>query len=401
MKILAVNAGSSSLKANFYSLEPHESNGRPVPPLWRARADWSGSQKAEIRVETATGESTSTPCGALAPRDILRCVLESLWRGPAKVVTQPGEIEVVGHRIVHGGDRFRESVRITGEVRSEIARLIELAPSHNRMELAGVEAVESVLGASAPQIAVFDTAFHSTLAPEVFVYPGPYEWLEQGIRRYGFHGISHHYCSQQASRMLARGLKSLRLICCHLGSGCSLAAVREGNCVNTTMGFTPLDGLMMATRSGAVDPGILLHLLKRGHSAADLDRVLNEGSGLLGVSGVSPDMREILAAREDANPRAQLAFDLYVHRLRFYIAAMLPSLGGLDALVFTGGVGENSSAVREAVCQGLAFLGVFLNRHRNATVREDADISDAESRIRVLVIKAQEEWEIATECLRF
>jgi acetate kinase len=251
------------------------------------------------------------------------------------------------------------------------------------------------------QFAVFDTAFHRSLPPAAFVYPGPYAWLEQGIRRYGFHGISHHYTAQRTATILGRDLESLRLISCHLGNGCSLAAIRDGLCVDTTMGFTPLDGLMMGTRSGSVDPGILLHLLRRGGCSVDqLDSMLNHESGLLGVSGISADMRQILAAMQDGNPRAQLAFDAYVHSVKSHIGALLPSLHGLDALVFTAGIGENCAPVRSGVCQGWEVLGLKLDTDKNVQVRVDGDISRSESAVRILVIRAQEEWAMATECFR-
>jgi acetate kinase len=231
------------------------------------------------------------------------------------------------------------------------------------------------------------------------IYPGPYEWWEQEIRRYGFHGVSHQYCTARAAEMLGRDMKDLRLVTCHLGNGCSLAAVRGGRSVNTTMGFTPLAGLMMGSRSGSVDPGVLLHLLRLPNYTVDeLDRLLNQKSGLEGISGVSSDMRDILAAMAQGNPRAQLAFDTYVHSLRSHIGAMIASLGGLDALVFTAGVGEHAAPVRAAACEAFAFLGLKLDLEKNAQSRLDWDIAAADSTVRVLVIHTEEDWEIAREC---
>jgi acetate kinase len=297
----------------------------------------------------------------------------------AELKSVPGPVEVVGHRIVHGGRAYRESTRITPEARAAIAQQAELAPAHNRLELEAIEAVDRVFGSDLPQVAVFDTAFHSTLEPPAFVYPGPYEWLDQGIRRFGFHGISHQYASRQAAHLLGRDLNSLRLITCHLGNGASLAAVRGGRSIDTTMGFTPLEGIMMGTRSGSIDPGIIIYLIRhRGYTADQLDRILNQESGLRGVSGLTGDMREILKHIAQGNERAQLAFDVYVHRLCRGIGAMLGSLGGLDALVFTGGIGENCAPLRERVAKQFEFLG----------------------KIPILVIKAQEDWEIARECHR-
>jgi acetate kinase len=283
-------------------------------------------------------------------------------------------------------------------VKETIARLAELAPAHNPASLEGIEAIERILGAVA-QVAVFDTAFHAQMPEMAAVYPGPYEWLEQGIRRYGFHGISHQYCAARAAEILDRDLKDLRLVTCHLGNGCSLAAIRGGRSVNTTMGFTPLEGLMMGSRSGSIDPGLLLHLLRQPNYSVDrLDRILNQESGLEGISGISSDLREILAAMTQGNARAQLAFDAYVHSLRSHIGAMLASLGGLDALAFTAGIGEHAASVRAAACEAFAFLGLKLDLDKNAQSRADWDIAAPDSTVRVLVIRTQEDWEIAREC---
>jgi acetate kinase len=378
MKILVINGGSSSFKCWF-----HDVAGETLPieapqPLWERHVDWSSG--ADIRA-------------------LLEPVLESLWSGPGKVINAPGEIGVVGHRIVHGGQQYREPTLLTPEVRAAIARQVEFAPAHNRFELEAIAAVDQVLGAGVRQIAVFDTGFHATLPPAAYVYPGPYQWLEQGIRRFGFHGINDQYVSRRAAEMLGRELQSLRLIVLHLGNGASLTAVRAGKSVDSTMGFTPLEGLMMGTRSGSVDPGILIYLLRHGgHTAAQVDRVLNQESGLLGLSGISGDMREILAAVAAGSQRAQLAFDVYAHRLTRETGAMAAVLGGVDALVFTGGVGENTPLLREVLSKQLAFLGLRLDAEKNAAPHPDQDIAAADSVVRALVIRAGEEWEIARAC---
>ncbi len=336
-----------------------------------------------------------------APVAVLEPVLELLWKGDAKVVGGPSDIDVVGHRIVHGGPKFRESTALTADVRSAIAQQVEFAPAHNRFELEAIEAIDHVLGTGVPQIACFDTGFHSTLEPAAYVYPGPYAWMEQGIRRYGFHGISHQYASARASEMLGGDPQALRLIVCHLGNGASLAAVRGGKSVDTTMGFTPIEGLMMGTRCGSIDPGILVFLIRhRGYTAEQLDDILNRESGLYGVSGVSADMREVLRAMQNRNERAQLAFDVYAHRLVRGVGAMLAVLGGMDVLIFTGGVGENVPQVREIVCEQLAFVGLKLDAGKNKEPKLDVDIAEGSSTVRVLVIRAEEEWEIARECHR-
>jgi acetate kinase len=331
MRILAVNGGSSSVKLRMDKIVAEQSE--PMTPLWQANIE--GHEKLE---------------------STLRSV--------------PGPIDAVSHRIVHGGE-LRQTTRITPQVREAIAQEAEIAPAHNKFELHAIDTSQSVFGADVPQVAVFDTSFHATLEPPAYVYPGPYEWLEQGIRRYGFHGLSHQYSSRRAAELL--GSDSLRLIVCHLGNGASLCAIRDGKSVDTTMGFTPLEGLMMGTRSGSIDPAIVIYLIRhRGYSADQLDKILNQKSGLLGVSGISGDMRDIL---NSSDPRAKLAFDIYAHRLCREIGAMAGVLGGADAIVFTGGIGENCPPLREIVAKRFAFLHV-----------------------KILVVHAEEEWEMVREC---
>jgi len=349
MKILVVNAGSSSLKCWYHDLSnDHGSDALDAPPpqpLWSKHVDWD--EKTDIEA-------------------VFNSVLQTL----------PGPVELAGHRIVHGG-RFRGATILTAEVRAAIAEETAIAPAHNRIALKAVDILQRRFGAELKQIAVFDTGFHATLPPEAYVYPGPYAWVEAGIRRYGFHGINHGYVARRAAQLLGGNPASLRIITCHLGSGASLAAVHGGKSIDTTMGFTPLEGLMMGSRSGSIDPGILIYLLRQHNYTADqLEEILYKQSGLLGVSGISPDMREILAAIDRGDPRAQLAFDVYLHRLVREIGAMLAVLGGADALVFTGGVGEHCAPLRDRVAQQLKFL----------------------PHLRVLVIPAEEEWEIARQC---
>lgn len=367
MRVLVLNAGSSSLKIRVEQVAAAMPSV-PPPPLWKADLKWGAHDD-----------------------------FEAVLRG----IPELGRIQAAGHRIVHGGERFRQSTLITPEVRESIGRLAEFAPEHNRIELAGIDAVERVLGPEIPQIAVFDTAFHATLEPRAYVYPGPYDWIERGIRRFGFHGISNQYVSRRAAEILGRGLASLRLVVCHLGNGCSVTAIREGRSIDTTMGFTPLDGVMMGSRSGSVDPGILIALVRDdGYSADRLDHLLNEQAGLQGLSGVSSDMREVLAAMAAGNERARLAFEVYCHRIVRESGAMIASVGGVDALVFTAGVGENCAPLRELVCRQLEFLGLRLNAAANASSPIDADIAEAGSTVRVLVVHTEEDWEIARECRR-
>ena len=306
----------------------------------------------------------------------------------------------MGHRVVHGGPRFQDSLLITNEVYSALAGLAQFAPLHIQSELEGMKIAAGLLG-DVPQFAVFDTGFHSHMPAVAQTYPGPYEWFESGIRRYGFHGINHQYCATRAAQLIEKDLNSLKIVSCHLGNGCSVTGIKAGRSVNTTMGFTPLDGLMMGTRSGSVDPGILIFLMRqRGLNADQIDEMLNKKSGLLGISGLSADMRDVLAGMHSGNERAKLAFELYVHSLRTAIAGMAAALEGLDVLVFTAGVGENSAEVRAATCKGLEFLGVTMDLNRNEESLLDRDISSPDSRARVLVIRAAEDWAIAADCWR-
>ncbi len=400
MRILVFNAGSSSLKSCLYELRDTSLPEEPQRPLWELRVDWSRPEgQAEIVVSTAVGAVLKRLVGVRQLREEFVSAIETLWSRATRVVADRSKIDVVGHRVVHGGETFRESTRITPQVAETIERLSVFAPAHNPIEFDIIETMEGVLGREVPQVAVFDTAFHSSLPPAAYVYPGPYEWLEHGIRRYGFHGINHQYCARRTAQILNRDLESLRLITCHLGNGCSLAAIRDGQSVDTTMGFTPLEGLMMGSRSGSVDPGILVHLMREsGYSPDRLDQVLNRESGLLGISGVSSDMRQVLAAMAEGNPRAKLAFDVFVHRLRSCLGAMLAALGGLDALIFTAGIGENSPLVRAAACTTFGFLGLELDPEKNAQSPFDQDIATADSTVRVLILRAQEDWAIAREC---
>jgi acetate kinase len=397
MKILVLNSGSSSQKTALFELEPHPSSGA-VPPLWEGKLDWDG-KKETLTLRNWGGKKVRAEAELSSEgRDAsVKKLLKNLWSGPAAVLNNPSEVHAVGHRIVHGGPRLTEPATITAEVRQAIAEVSSIAPLHNQAGLEGID-LAARLFPEAPQIAVFDTGFHRTLPLEATVYPGPYAWYEKGIRRYGFHGINHEYCAHRAAQMLQRDLASLKIVTCHLGNGCSLAAIDSGKSVDTTMGFTPLEGLMMGTRSGSVDPGILTHLVRNGENQQDLDNILNHRSGLLGISGLSSDMRDIIAARNQGNERASLAFDIFIHRLCSGIAAMAASLGGLDALVFTAGIGENSPDVRLAACDKLGFLGLQLNGTRNAAAQPDSEISPAASSVRVLVVRAQEDWAIAREC---
>jgi acetate kinase len=318
----------------------------------------------------------------------------------AAAIRGMAEVEAVGHRVVHGGPRYPASVRIDSEVVTYLATIADLAPLHIPAALACIETVGSLLPAL-QAVACFDTAFHSTMPAAASTYAIPAEWREQfGIRRYGFHGFSHAYSARRAAELLGRSESELRVVTCHLGAGASLAAVVGGRSVDTTMGFTPLEGLVMATRSGSVDPGMLLWLQRHaGITESEMTDALDRRSGIYGLAGTS-DMRVVLKKASAGDETAQLAFDVYVHRLRACIASMAAAMGGLDALVFSGGVGEHASAVRAAAVSGLRFLGVELDSALNAEVAEDADISANGSTCRTLVIRAREDVEVAREVRR-
>jgi acetate kinase len=393
VKILVLNAGSSTLKFSVIETEGERVVGAGV-------ADWA-SQPARLIVQRPGAADPVANLDLQHHRDAARRVVEELTRGTPPIVGSMQEIAAVGHRVVHGGERYTTAVLITPEVKAAIAGLAELAPLHNPANLEGITAAEAALP-GVPQVAAFDTAFHATMPPACRFYPLPYAWsTDWGLRRYGFHGLSHAYCAARAGEMLGRPPAGLKLVICHLGNGCSVSAVRDGMCVDTSMGFTPLEGLMMGTRSGSVDAGLLIHVLRhKGVTVEQIDRVLNHESGLLGVSGVSSDMRQVLAAARSGHERARLALDLYAHRIRQTVGAMTATLGGIDALVFTAGVGEHAADVRDMVCRGLSCLGLELDAQANAAARPDADVAAVGSRARILVIGTREDVMIVRETVR-
>ncbi len=326
----------------------------------------------------------------------LKKLLQTLHDGPTKVIESLNDVKCIGHRVVHGGSLFLKPVLIDESVKEEIKKLIPLAPLHNSVNLEGIELMERLFP-GVPQIAVFDTAFHLTMSEVVKTYPIPFKWKEKGIQRYGFHGISHQYCAERVQKLFLTDGRScgFKMINCHLGNGSSLCAIQDGKSVDTTMGMTPMEGLMMGTRSGSIDPGIMLYLLREEHfSHQDLDELLNFESGLKGICGLS-DMREI-KARDDFP--AKLALDMFVYRLKYYIGALAATLNGLDLLCFTGGIGENDAAIRERVCEGLGYSGINLDKQKNRNCAGDQEISVIDSKVKVVVVDTQEEWMIARAC---
>lgn len=396
MNILVLNAGSSSHKGHLYALGDSRPQdlADPIEPLWQAQIDWQ--QSPPLLIATGAGKTVRVDLDSNDRAEAVIRMLNTLHQGKAAVLSKLGEIDAVGHRVVHGGSDYQKSVWVDEGVKGAIANLIPLAPSHNRANLEGIQIIEQLLG-NIPQYAVFDTAFHSTIPEVAALYPVPQHWTSQGIRRYGFHGISHQYCAHRAAQLLDSP-SDLRLVTAHLGNGCSLAAVCNGRCIDTTMGFTPMEGLMMGTRSGSIDPGILIYLMReKGYTYEQLDHQLNKESGLKAVSGLSGNMRELKPAIDEGSAQAKLAVDMYMHRLSASIAAMAASLKGLDAIVFTGGVGANTPLVRNGVCDSLAFLGIELFEKGELKGERDRLISSKKSKVSVLVIHTQEEWQIAKE----
>jgi len=389
-KILVCNAGSSSFKFSLCEAQEEVllADGgidwirKPTQLVFR-RID-----QPEIRQELKLEKHA----------DAAAWILEDLQAGPSPALHSREDLLAVGHRVVHGGERYDCAVLITPEVKRTIEELTELAPLHNPASLAGITAAEQALP-GIPQVATFDTAFHATLSEAARTYAVPRKWTrEWRIRRYGFHGLSHSYCAGRAPEILGR--QNLRLVIAHLGNGASISAVRNGVCVDTSMGFTPLEGLVMGTRSGTVDPGILLYALQRkGLDGNALDKALNSESGLLGLSGISSDMRRILAELPH-NPDAQLAVDVYVHRIVQTIGAMAAVLGGIDALVFTAGVGERSAEIRKRVCEKLKYLGLDLDPAANENCQPDTDITMPASKAHILVIATREDLTIMRETRR-
>ncbi len=391
MKVLVVNVGSTSVKYDLYEMDTEQS-------LARGRVERFGTASA---VHVHDGQET--PVVAPDVRGALNAILAGLSAPGAALAN--GGLAAIGHRVVHGGERLVQPVRIDEAVEAVIAECAVFAPLHNPVNLAGVRAAREVF-ADVPHVAVFDTAFHAQMPEHAFVYGLPHElYVQRGVRRYGFHGPSHQYMAACAAEFLGTDPDRLRLITCHLGGGCSVAAIDRGVSVDTSMGMTPLEGLMMGTRTGDLDPALPLWLARDGMPLDEVDALLNRKSGLAGLSGVGGDFRDIQAAAERGEVRPRLAMEVFVHRLRKYIGSYAALLGGADAIVFTGGIGENSALVREQVCDRLGFMGVDVDVARNASARAAdeggvVDVAVGRARTRVLVVRTDEERMIAREVMR-
>ena len=395
MNVLVINAGSSSLKYQLFNMD-----NKAV--LAKGLCERIGIDGRLTHTNPNKEEKYKADVPMKDHADAIRAVINILIDKEWGVIESMSEIDAVGHRVVHGGEYFADSVLINDEVIKAIEACVPLAPLHNPANLIGISACKDVMGENVPQVAVFDTAFHQTMPPEHYMYALPYEYYEKyKIRRYGFHGTSHKYVSQQASEMLGIPIENLRLVTCHLGNGSSIAAIKGGKSMDTSMGFTPLAGLPMGTRAGNIDPAIISFLCDHEHKHADeIIDILNKKSGMLGISGVSSDFRDLDTAIEEGNPRAKLAKDMFNLSVKKIIGSYIAEMGGVDAIVFTAGVGENDRSVRWDVCEHMEYLGIKIDPEKNKFRGRQMDISIDYARVRVLVIPTNEELVIAEDTER-
>lgn len=391
MKILVLNCGSSSIKYQLMDTDTKIALAKGI-------VERIGMSGALLKHQRSDGDSITISGEILDHTIAIEYVLAVLLSPNHGVIKDKSEIDAVGHRVVHGSETFASSVLINNEVMKELQANIELAPLHNPHNISGILACQRHLP-NTPQVGVFDTAFHQQMPPHAYLYGIPYElYRRHKIRRYGFHGTSHYYVSHRAAELLNKPIDKLKIVTCHLGNGCSMAAVKYGISIDTTMGFTPLEGLLMGTRSGDLDPQVILYIMgKEGLTKAEAETLLNKHSGLIGLSGTSSDMREIESEMEAGDKKSKIAFDVFTYRVKKYIGAYAAAMGGIDAVVFTGGIGENSINVRRAVCSDMEFLGIKINEEKNASKEKEKNISDDNSKVAVLVIPTNEELVIAMD----
>ena len=395
MNVLVINAGSSSLKYQLFNMDTKE-------VLAKGLCERIGIDGRLTHTNPNKDEKFSDNIPMKDHADAIRAVINILIDKEWGVIESMSEIDAVGHRVVHGGEFFADSVLINDEVVKAIEACIPLAPLHNTPNLIGIDACKDVMGENIPQVAVFDTAFHQSMKQANYMYALPYEYYEKyKIRRYGFHGTSHKYVSKQASEMLGIPIENLRIVTCHLGNGSSITAIKGGKSVDTSMGFTPLDGLPMGTRAGNLDPAIISFLCEHENkSAEEVIDILNKKSGMLGISGVSSDFRDLDTAINEGNPRAKLAKDMFILSVKKIIGSYIAEMGGVDAIVFTAGVGENDRSVRWDVCEHMEYLGIKVDPEKNKYRGRQMDISVDYARVRVLVIPTNEELVIAEDTKR-
>ncbi|MBP3915058.1 MULTISPECIES: acetate kinase [unclassified Clostridium] len=391
MKTLVINCGSSSLKYQLIDMSTEECMVQGLVE----RIGIEGSvltQKVEGKDKYVINTEIKNH------KEAIKLVLEALVDPVHGVIKSMDEIAAVGHRVVHGGEKYSDSVLINDEVLQSIKDCIVLAPLHNPPNIIGIEACKELMP-NTPMVAVFDTAFHQTMPKHSYICPLPYDlYKKYGIRKYGFHGTSHKYVSNKVAEVMGKDIKDLKIVTCHLGNGCSLAAVKNGKSVDTSMGFTPLAGVMMGTRSGSIDPSVISFLIEQhGYTIEEVDELLNKKSGVLGISGVSSDFRDVLAAGESGNERAKLALEIFYYKVRTQIAAYAGAMGGIDVIVFTAGIGENSSITRKEILNGLEFFGFELDEEKNEIRGKIQEISTEDSRVKVYVVPTNEELMIARD----
>ncbi len=394
MNILVLNCGSSSAKYKLIETKENKT-------LAEGGVEKIGLPDGFIKLKFDDGSKKNIDLGLTDHKGAIKAILDALVHPEYGCIKDLKEIDAVGHRVVHGGEKFSRSVLITDEVKDMIRECYSIAPLHNPVNMAGIEAIEAVLP-GVPQVAVFDTAFHQTMPKKAYMYALPMEYYTQDhVRRYGFHGTSHRFIAKRVCDMLGTTPEGKRIICCHIGNGASISAIKDGKSIDTTMGLTPTEGLMMGTRSGDVDPGALLFLMEKYNlSPKEMLNIINKKSGVLGITGVSSDMRDVVdAAEKDNNERAKLALDMYELRILKYIGAYAAELGGVDIIAFTGGVGENQYQTRKRVCRQLAYLGVKIDEELNDTLwrGKEGEISTPDSKVKVVVVLTDEEYMIARD----
>lgn len=391
MNILVINCGSSSCKFQLFETSTGDVLAKGL--CERIGIDGKLTYKPAGKEEYVSTEPM--PDHKVAVKMVLAALVDKTHG----VLSDISEIAAVGHRVLHGGKYYSESVIVNEDVKRVIRECFDLGPLHNPANLIGIEACEAALPEGTPQVAVFDTAFHQTMPPKAFMYALPYEFYEKySIRRYGFHGTSHRFVSKEVARFLGKDIKDLKIITCHLGNGSSFAAVKDGKCCDTSMGLTPLAGICMGTRCGDIDPAIVPFLMKKeGFTAEEMDTLMNKKSGVQGLSGVSSDFRDLDAAAQSGNEKAKLALDMFEYQAKKIIGSYAAAMGGVDVVVFTAGIGENSDYIRSAICSDMAYMGIELDEEKNKGQRSEAIVSKDSSKVKVVVVPTNEELAIANE----
>src|SRR5690554_1916498 len=393
MKILVINSGSSSIKYQLFDMDKEI-------VMAKGGIQRIGIDNSFLKHETYEGKETRIDRDIPDHGEGIKLLIDVLLDKEYGVISNIDEIDAVGHRVLHGGEKFTESVIINDEVEKTIEEYCDLGPLHNPHNLTGIRVCKKLLPGK-PQVAVFDTSFHTTMPPKAYLYALPYEYYEKyKVKRYGFHGTSHRYVSRRCAQLMNRPYEELKIISCHLGNGASIAAVANGKCVDTSMGLTPLEGLVMGTRCGDIDPAIIKFIMeKEGISIEEMDKIMNKKSGLLGISGISNDSRDVSEAAKNGNKRAQMALELFDYRIVKYIGAYIAAMGGVDAIVFTAGIGENQWETRDNIIEQLGFLGIKLDKEANKVRGEEKEISTPDSTVKVFVIPTNEELMIARDTM--